>query len=289
MNKFTETLHQGFAATYQVDEVLYEQKTEHQHLLIFKNNLYGRIMALDGIVQTTEKDEFIYHEMFVHVPMLLHPNPKHILIVGGGDGGILREVCKYPDVASITMVEIDPAVVNLAKTHLPNHSAGAFEDPRLRLVFADGLDFITTCQETFDVILSDSTDPIGPGAALFAETFYAHASRCLSAYGLLVTQNGVSFMQTDELVTTQQRMQPHFAAVKFFQSDVPTYVGGNMNHAWGQKAASQPITFAQAAQRFAEYDMACRHFHPDMLQSAFCLPQYLRTVLSTSTSKEACS
>lgn len=287
MTTFKETLHQGFAATYQMDRVLYEQKTDHQHLVIFENNLYGRIMALDGIIQTTEKDEFIYHEMFVHMPMLLHPNPQRILIIGGGDGGILREVSRYADVASITMVEIDPAVVALAKTYLPKHANGAFEDPRLSLIYADGLDYVTQCQERYDIILSDSTDPIGPGASLFAEQFYAQASRILTDAGLLVTQNGVSFMQTDELVTTQSRMAPHFGKVRFFQSDVPTYVGGNMNYAWGQKAQFVMPTLDEVTQRFDHHDLVCRYFHPEMMHAAFCLPHYLRTVLSTAQSQEA--
>ena len=280
MREFNETLYNGFRATYEIEEIYYHNKTEHQDLIIFKNPIFGRMMALDGIVQTTERDEFIYHEMFVHMPLLTHDRPLNVLIIGGGDGGVAREVCRYDVVEKITMVEIDQAVCELSKTYLPNHSAGAFEDSRFELIISDGLDFVKNTKEKFDVILSDSTDPFGPGAALFAESFYEACSNILSDGGILVTQNGVSFLQSDELATTHQRMRGHFEEVKFFQADVPTYIAGNMNYAWGRKGNFQQITPNVLAERYRKYALKTRYFTPDIYTSAFHLPQYLQDVIA---------
>src|SRR5690606_13589173 len=164
---WTETLHDGWGQTLRIDEVLFEQDSGHQHLLIFRNAMFGTVLALDGVVQTTERDEFIYHEMLTHVPIVAHGACRKVLIIGGGDGGILREVCRHSTVTSITQVEIDPAVIDLSRQYLPNHSQGAFEDPRLKLVIDDSVRFVQQCTERFDVIISDSTDPHGPAEALF--------------------------------------------------------------------------------------------------------------------------
>ena len=173
MKVFTETLSDACGQTFRIDKVYFENKTEHQHLMIFHNAALGRVMVLDGVVQTTEKDEFVYHEMMAHVPLLAHGKAKQVLIVGGGDGGMLREVLKHRSVEQVTMVEIDSAVIEMAKEYLPNHSQGAFDDARANIVIADGMDFVRDTGQRFDVIISDSTDPIGPGEILFSDDFYA--------------------------------------------------------------------------------------------------------------------
>lgn len=277
---YREKLHQSYCQGFQVDKVLYEQRTEHQELIIFENTLFGRVMALDGIIQTTEKDEFIYHEMFAHMPLFAHPNPKRVLIVGGGDGGLLREVAKHQSIEHITMVEIDASVVEMAKTYLPKHSDGAFDDPRLTLVIADGLAYVQQCDEQFDVILSDSTDPVGPGAQLFTEAFYAGAQRCLKEDGFLVTQNGVSFMQLREIALTHQRLAPLFECHGFYAAAVPTYVGGNMHYAWASPSLHLPtIDETVIAERFAASELATRYYHPGLHRAACCLPQYVQDIL----------
>src|SRR5690606_39409473 len=211
MSDYQETLYEGYGQRFQMDKLLHEVRTEHQHLVIFENARMGRVMALDGVIQTTEADECIYHEMRTHVPILAHGLARRVLIIGGGDGGILREVARHRDIESITMVEIDGTVVDMCKEFLPNHSAGAFDDPRLNLVIDDGMHFVATTEEKFDVIISDSTDPIGPGEVLFSENFYEASRRCRNDGGILVTQNGTPFMQLGEVHTTAQRMQGLFA------------------------------------------------------------------------------
>src|SRR5690606_23586133 len=158
-----ETLYPFYRQSLSVDRLLYDSKTEHQRIRVFENARFGRVLTLDGIVQTTEGDEFIYHEMLAHVPILAHGSARRVLIIGGGDGGMAREVLRHRSVERVTMVEIDAGVVEFAKKYLPNLSAGAFDDPRLDLVIADGAAYVAETDERFDVIIVDSTDPIGPG------------------------------------------------------------------------------------------------------------------------------
>lgn len=276
MNHYQETLYDGYGQRFQVDRLLHEVRTDHQHLVIFENARMGRVMALDGVIQTTEADEFIYHEMLTHVPLFAHGQARRVLIIGGGDGGILREVARHREVERIVMVEIDGTVVDMCKEFLPGHSNGAFDDPRLELVIDDGMRFVATCQETFDVIISDSTDPIGPGEVLFSENFYQACRRCLSEGGILVTQNGTPFMQLDEVRTTAQRMNGLFADWHFYQAAVPTYIGGAMTFAWGACAwGSRHVALETLRQRFVASGIATRYYNPEIHAGAFALPQYV--------------
>src|SRR5690606_2736115 len=190
MQLFDEGLHSGVNLALKVDKILYRDQTDLQDLMIFENKNFGRVMSLDGSVQTTEKDEFIYHEMFVHVPMLAHGNARRALIVGGGDGGAARQLMKYRDIA-VTMVDIDRTVVELSRKYMPSVSGGAFDDPRLDLVIADGCKFVKETDETWDVIIIDSTDPHGPGEVLYTQEFYSDCKSCLTPGGVIITQNGV--------------------------------------------------------------------------------------------------
>ena len=277
MNKlFNETLYDALNQSFRIDKLYYEQKTDHQHLMIFHNAFLGRVMTLDGVVQTTEKDEFIYHEMMAHVPILAHGSACSVLIIGGGDGGMLREVARHVSVDDITMVEIDSAVVEMAKTYLPNHSDGAFDDPRLDLVISDGMDFVRETEKRFDIIISDSTDPIGPGEVLFTEDFYAQCKRILNPGGVIATQNGVPFFQIDEVLHTAKRMGWHFADQTFYSAAVPTYYGGIMTFAWGSDDASlRQVDIAALRQRFAESGITTRYYTPEIHQSSFALPRYV--------------
>lgn len=276
MRDYQETLYEGYGQRFAVDRLLHEVRTGHQHLVIFENARMGRVMALDGVIQTTEADEFIYHEMLTHVPLFAHGLPRRVLIIGGGDGGILREVAKHREVEHITMVEIDGTVVEMCKAFLPNHSQGAFDDPRLNLVIDDGMRFVAQCQERFDVIISDSTDPIGPGEVLFSENFYQACRRCLAEGGILVTQNGTPFMQLGEVQTTAQRMNGLFADWHFYQAAVPTYIGGAMTFAWGAcDPASRKVSLQTLRQRYAGSGLVTRYYNPDIHAGAFALPQYV--------------
>jgi len=274
-----ETLYPFYQQRFSATQVLFEEKTEHQDLVIFENDFFGRVMLLDGVTQTTDRDEFVYHEMITHVPIFAHGNAKKVLIIGGGDGGVLREVLRHKDV-ECTMVEIDASVVEMSKKYFPEHSNGAFDDPRCNLVIADGLKFVKETQDRFDVIIVDSTDPIGPGEVLFTSEFYSDCHDCLTQGGILVTQNGVPFFQEDEVTTTQGRMAPHFKDMSFYVVAVPTYIGGFMTLAWATDDVNkrqQSIADIQA--RFDHAGFETNYYTPGVHVGAFSLPRYIEKLL----------
>lgn len=275
---YLERLYPSWGQQFAVDEVLFEHRTDHQHLVIFNNQQWGTVMALDGIIQTTEKDEFIYHEMMTHVPMLAHGSAKNVLIIGGGDGGILREVLKHKSVERVVQVEIDQAVIDMCIEFLPGHSQGAFDDPRVEVVIDDGVHFVNQTEAKFDVIISDSTDPIGPGEVLFTSSFYQGVNRCLNQGGVFVAQNGVSFMQLDEVTTSYQRLSSEFKQAAFYTAAVPTYVGGIMTFAWATNNLDlKSVDSSVLQQRVC--DLSCHYYNPDIHVAAFALPAYINQAI----------
>jgi spermidine synthase len=285
---WTETLYSAYGQSFRVDEVLFEEKSEHQHLLIFQNEQFGRVLALDGIVQTTERDEFIYHEMLTHVPLITHGNAERVLIIGGGDGGILREVCRHNTVKHITQVEIDQSVIELSKTWFPGHSNGAYDDPRAHIIIGDGFDFVQKTADRFDVVISDSTDPSGPGEVLFSKDFYAGCQRSLNAGGILVTQNGVPFMQPAEFSNTAARLSRVFKDRRFYGAPVPSYIGGLMTFAWASDNPDLLQTSVDTlAQRWYAQNIQSRYYTPELHHAAFALPRYLLDMLQSEYSDPA--
>ncbi|UWQ48192.1 polyamine aminopropyltransferase [Leisingera caerulea] len=273
----TEGLHAHYAQRLRVDEMLYDSNTEHQRLKVFQNGQFGRILTLDDVVQTTEGDNFIYHEMLTHVPILAHGNAKRVLIIGGGDGGMAREALRHTPVEHVTMVEIDAGVVDFSKEYLPMLSDGAFDDPRLNLVINDGALFMKENTEKFDVIIVDSTDPIGPGEVLFTDTFYGHAARSLTEDGIIVTQNGVPFMQGDELTGTLRAFQALFADASCYLATVPTYAGGPMAFGWGSHSdKARNVSLADLEERFAAAGIETGYYNPEVHKAAFALPNYVK-------------
>lgn len=282
MNEFTEMLEpNGWTQRFVVDEVLYRNRTGHQDLVIFRNNEFGRVMALDGVVQTTEGDEFVYHEMLAHVPILAHGRARRVLIIGGGDGGMLREVLRHETVTHVTQVEIDAEVIETCKQYLPNHSRGAFDDPRVDIVIDDGFEFVSRAGDSFDVIISDSTDPIGPGEALYTQDFYAGCRQRLGEGGVLVTQNGNLFTQLDEVRTTAARLAPLFADATFYTAAVPTYLGGAMAFAWAtDDAALRRVPLEELQARCTRSGIETRFYTPEVHQAAFALPRFVLDAVS---------
>ncbi len=273
----TERLHDHYAQSLRVDEMLYDSNTEHQRLKVFQNGQFGRILTLDDVVQTTEGDNFIYHEMLTHVPILAHGAANRALIIGGGDGGMARAALQHKSVEHVTMVEIDAGVVDFSKEYLPMLSDGAFDDPRLNLVINDGAVFMKETSEKFDVIIVDSTDPIGPGEVLFTDTFYGHAARALTEDGIIVTQNGVPFMQGDELTGTLRAFQALFADASCYLATIPTYAGGPMAFGWGRHSdKARTVSLADLEARFAAAGIETDYYNPEVHKAAFALPNYVR-------------
>ena len=285
MLEFRETFQTGWTQVFSVDEVLFERRTEHQHLIIFRNRQFGRVLALDGVVQTTEADEFVYHEMLTHVPMLAHGSAKRVLIVGGGDGGILRETLRHPGVEQVMQVEIDADVIDLSRRYLPSLSQGAFDDSRLELVIGDASKYVAETDTRFDVVISDSTDPIGPGEVLFTSSFYRDCRRCLRAGGILVTQNGNFFDQFSEIVTTAARLRAIFADSTFYCAAIPTYIGGSMAFAWASDdAASRTVPIETLRARFERAGLETRYYTPEIHRAAFALPRFVVEALDPEAS-----
>ncbi len=278
--RIEETLHPGMAAAFEAEEVLYEDRSGEQSLCLIRNALFGRMLFLDEVTQVTEADEFIYHEMLAHLPILAHGAAHQVLIIGGGDGGMAEEVLKHRSVERVTMVEIDPSVVEFSRRHLASISKGAFDDPRLELVFADGARFAAEAEQRFDVAIIDSTDPIGPGEALFTEAFYRDCRRLLAPGGILVTQNGVPFLQAEELRQTMAIFRRIFAAPACYRAAVPTYVGGDMAFGWGSdEAAHLEIPVETLAARYAEAGLETRYYTPEVHKAAFVLPAFIRDLV----------
>jgi len=278
-----ETLHGGFRVRLKADRVLFDSETEHQQLIIFENSDFGRVMMLDGVVQLSTRDEFVYHEMMAHVPLFAHGKAKKVLIVGGGDGGVLREVLKHPEVKSATLCEIDRSVIDLAREHFPDVSAGAFDDKRTRVVIADGTKFVHETGDRFDVILVDSTDPIGPGAVLFTKEFYTDCRRALAPGGVLVTQNGLPFLQAPELKQSVSYFRDLFDDSFAYLATTPSYFGGSMSYGWAtdnkklrQRKLKKIERRYKKAGRFPT-----RYWRPDMQLAAFALPTYIRELVET--------
>ncbi len=273
-----ETLHDDYRACLREATLLYDSETEHQRLRVFRNPTFGRILTLDGVIQVTEGDEFIYHEMMAHVPILSHGAARSVLIVGGGDGGMAREVLRHKAVERVVMVEIDAGVIDFSRQYLPGVCADAFDDPRLEVVIADGADFMRWQGETFDVIIVDSTDPIGPGVTLFTDTFYGHAKRRLAEGGVMVTQNGVPFLQGAELTNTLRALSALFADATCYLTQVPTYACGPMAMGWASDGGARATPLATLETRFAEAGFATRFYTPEVHKAAFALPIYVKAL-----------
>lgn len=270
----------GYAQNFLVTEVLVDTQTDFQELVIFKTPTFGTVMALDGIIQTTEKDEYVYHEMLTHTPMFAHGNIRDVLIIGGGDGGILREVLRHKSVEKAVMVELDGGVVDYSKQFLPSLSDGAFDDARTELLIADGIKYVTETENSFDLIIVDSTDPIGPGEVLFTDEFYRHCKRILNKGGLLCTQNGVPFFQPDEVETTTRRLTPIFGDVTFYAAVVPTYIGGFMTLAWASEDESlKSVTEEVLQERFEAEGFKTKYYSPAVHRAAFSLPTFIQDLM----------
>jgi spermidine synthase len=267
----------GFRMTYQVERVLYEVQTEHQHLLLFEHPFFGKMLMLDGATQVTSKDEFIYHEMMTHVPIFAHGKAREVLIVGGGDCGIAEEVLKHKSVERLTQVEIDASVVEFAKEHFPEFTRPVLTNKRFDLVIDDGMHYVAKTERRFDVIIVDSTDPQGPGKVLFSEKFYAACKRCMTKGGVMVTQNGVPILQSDELTVGIRKFRKLFADGYCYVAAIPTYVGGHMALGWAtDNAKLRQASVKTIADRYKKAgSFATKYWTPEVHVAAFALPRFI--------------
>jgi len=267
----------GFRMTFKVKKVLYELQTEHQHLVLFEQPFFGKMLMLDGATQITKKDEFIYQEMMSHVPLFAHGKARDVLIIGGGDCGIAEEVLKHKTVRRLTQVEIDPAVIEFSKEHFPEFTKPVFADKRFESVIDDGMKYVARTDRRFDVIIVDSTDPQGPGKVLFSAKFYAGCKRCLNKGGVLVTQNGVPIFQPSELTSSIGKFRKHFTDGACYVAAIPTYVGGHMAMGWATDNKSLRGASAKtiAARYRSAGSFSTKYWTPEVHVAAFALPRFI--------------
>lgn len=274
-----ETLYGNWGQRFLVTRELARVKSEFQDIVVFESSSHGRVMVLDGVVQITEADEFVYQEMLTHVPLLAHGSAESVLIIGAGDGGVLRRVLQHRNVRRAVMVEIDAEVIRLSKAFLPNIAGEAWNDKRADVVVGDGIDYVKRAGgASFDVVIVDSTDPVGVGEVLFSDDFYDHCARALTSHGLVVNQCGVPFMQADELRETSLRRRKFFSHVTAYVAAVPTYVGGFMTLGWAAKDASlaaTPVETIRERAREAGVLGTTRYWTPEIHAGAFNLPPYI--------------
>ncbi len=275
----------GFHVSYEVDKILYEVDTAHQQLVLFENKFFGKMLVLDGAVQITSRDEYVYQEMMSHVPLFAHGNARHVLIVGGGDCGIAEEVLKHNTVERLTQVEIDASVVEFAREHFPEFTTPVFADGRFECVIDDGMKYVAGTDRRFDVVIVDSTDPQGPGSVLFTREFYAGCKRCLNEGGVLVTQNGVPFFQPGELASSIRHFRNLFAEGTCYTASIPTYVGGHMAMGFATDNTDLRRTPADVlAGRYARAgSFATKYWTPELQVGAFALPRFIADLVASAT------
>ncbi len=283
---YTETLHDGYRASIEVRRTLFEGRSGQQQLVIAESLRFGTLVMLDGVIQLTTADEYVYHEMLSHLPILAHGNVHEVLIVGGGDGALAEEILKHTSVEHITIVEIDPWVVGVSKRHLMDINHGSFDDPRVELVIADGKDFVASTGAQYDLIVVDSTDPTGPGEPLFHESFYRDCRRVIRPGGIIVTQNGVPFFQPTELEQTMRAFSRLFADATCYLAAVPTYIGGFMAFGWGTDDAEiRKVSLQTVQERLAASGIATRYYTPEVHKASFALPRFILDIVERAGSE----
>lgn len=268
---FQEGLYPTVAQSFLV-ETVFETQSPYQHIVIAQNDVVGRMLILDGVVQITDADSAVYQEMMTHVPLLGLPRPpRRVLIVGGGDGCMAREALRHPSVEQVTMVELDEAVVEACKQWMPGVTAD-YADPRLEVRIEDAAEYVKRAPAGhFDAVLCDSPDPIGPAEVLFGAPFYAEVRRILTADGAAVFQSGVPFFQASETAGIAKRLRQSFAQVAIYQAAVPTYYGGSM-----ALVLASPSTWPFDVPR---EPFEGRFYNPAVHAAAFALPTWWREQL----------
>ncbi|XP_055694960.1 spermidine synthase [Lutzomyia longipalpis] len=280
-NWFSEVneLWPGQSMSLKVKKLLWEEKSPFQHIQIFESETYGRVLALDGIIQCTERDEFAYQEMISFLPLCCHPEPKKVLIVGGGDGGVAREVVKHPLVQEVCQVEIDERVVELSKEYLPFMACG-FTSPKLTLTIGDGFDFMKNHVGEFDVIITDSSDPVGPAVCLFQESYFSLMKCALRPGGIVCSQGGTYWTEMNQVKDTLTHCRSQFPVAGYAYSSVPTYPCGQIGYVIG--SLNENTNLKEPTVIFSEEElekMGMRYYSADIHRAAFTLPRYAANVL----------
>ena len=271
-----DTILKGVSLSYDANRVLSRNISPYQELVLIENQPFGRVLLLDGATQVTTADEFIYHEMMAHVPILSHGDVRDVLIIGGGDGGLAEEVLKHRSVRRVVQVELDACVVDVSRRYLGEINSGVFEDDRFQLHIGDGAAFIHGIDERFDLVLIDSTDPVGAATKLFTTSFYSAVRRCLRVRGLMVAQAGAPFVQPKEFTSAMRNLSKAFRMSGCYLLAAPSYFGGHLALSWASESTSLAITsLDDIRRRHSAAALKLRYYTPEVDRAAFALPAYI--------------
>lgn len=274
---FSEFHTKNVKLSIKVDKQLVSLQSDYQRIDVFDSEEFGRFLTLDGYMMLTEKDEFIYHEMITHVPMAVHPNVKNVLIIGAGDGGVVRELTKYECVENIDLVEIDEMVVEVAKKYLP-FTASKFDDPRVHIYYQDGLKYVRKMEGKYDLIIVDSTDPFGPGEGLFTKEFYGNCFKALKDDGIMVNQHESPFYHDDAVAMQRahKRIVESFDKCRVYQAHIPTYPSGHWLFGFATKKYN-PLDVR--ADEWNKLGIKTRYYNTKLHRASFALPNYVQELL----------
>eukprot|EP00823_Brevimastigomonas_motovehiculus_P008119 TRINITY_DN7391_c0_g1_i1.p1 TRINITY_DN7391_c0_g1~~TRINITY_DN7391_c0_g1_i1.p1 ORF type:complete len:379 (+),score=125.63 TRINITY_DN7391_c0_g1_i1:47-1183(+) len=287
-NYFSELNEQwpGMCMSLEIEKMLWDEKSKFQHVQVFKSKTFGNVLVLDGVIQLTERDEMSYQEMITHLPMFSHPNPESVCIVGGGDGGVIREVLKHKCVKNVTICEIDEMVITVGKKFFPT-VANCWDDKRVTLVCDDAAKFMASddVKQKFDVIICDSSDPVGPAGVLFESKFFCDMEHALKAGGRISTQGESVWLHLDlieRLLSTSKNM---FASVEYATTQIPTYPAGQIGHILCAKAGGNVDPQLKKPVRVPDKDMVLRYYTPELHEAAFVLPAFAKKVVDAAKAK----
>ncbi|NLO97806.1 MAG: polyamine aminopropyltransferase [Peptococcaceae bacterium] len=275
---FTEQHTENVRFSIKVDKHLFSGQSEYQRIDVFESKEFGTVLTLDGLMMVAEKDEFIYHDMIVHVPMATNLGIKKVLVIGAGDGGTVRELTRYKTIEAIDMVEIDRMVVEVCREYLPQ-TACSLDDPRVKIYYEDGLKFIRAKENYYDLIIVDSTDPFGPGEGLFTREFYGSCYKALKQDGILVNQHENPYYETYAVSMRQahRRIKEFFPICRVYQAHIPTYPSGHWLFGFASKKYD-PLDFDEKA--WKSLGLKTRYYNTDIHKGSFALPTYVRELLA---------
>jgi spermidine synthase len=270
---YTEKQTPNFGITAKIGKTLHHEQTEFQTLDVIETKQFGNMLVLDGMVMTTDKDEFVYHEMLTHVGMFTHPEPKRVLVIGGGDGGVIREVLKHPSVETATLCEIDRRVIEVSQEYFPQ-IAGKLTDPRVEIIVEDGIKHIEANPGKYDVILVDSTEPVGPAVGLFQKPFYQGIYEALRPGGVMVAQTESPWFNRELISQVYRDISGIFPITRLYTASIPTYPSGLWSFTLGSKEMD-PLQVEES--RFTPLET--KYYHPGMHHALFQLPRFVSELL----------
>ena len=271
---FSEMQTPNVKFSIRVERQLYSGQSEFQRIDVFESPEFGRFLTLDGYMMLTERDEFIYHEMITHVPLAVHPKVKRVLVIGAGDGGVIRELVRYPEIEDIDLVEIDELVVEVCRKYLPQ-TACRLDDPRVHIHYEDGLKYIRSCEDEYDLILVDSTDPFGPGEGLFTREFYGNCFKALKDDGIMINQHESPFYAEDAAAcqSMHKLIVESFPISKIYQAHIPTYPSGHWLFGFASKKY-HPLRDLDET-RWNLRGLSCKYYTTTLHKGAFYIPAYV--------------